>query len=502
MTDPVEGSRSESQNVDLDQRLSETQGILLSRPRISIRLRFVASLALCFCLCALVALVATLTLRKVRHEVLLHETMERLSFQVEQARRYEKDYFLYGTNLADARQSAEMAYAALRLQAPRLARAGWGASAQTLVDHLSAYRALLLRCDELQRAGRLEGGLRESIQSGLRQHGSEIIRLTQDLTASERRSMEDALTSSDRYALFFLVTLLALMVLITYFFTQALMGPIKRFQAYTARIAAGDFTLVRPARPYRDEFTDLALAVNRMLADLQVNQQRCVEAGRLAAVGTITSGIAHELNNPLNNITLTTEALMEDFRSMGDDKKWKLLQDIYFETERASEIVKSLLDFTRMETPESVPVDLPEVIQAAARLVQNEMAITNVSFECLLPPPLPPVRGSLNPFKQVFLNLFINGIQAMPAGGTLRVKLHPHRQGLLCVDVQDTGEGIGADVLPRIFDPFFTTKEPGRGTGLGLSVSRNIVRAYGGDIQVTTEIGKGTTFHVCLPQAG
>lgn len=300
------------------------------------------------------------------------------------------------------------------------------------------------------------------------------------------------------------ILLLALLffafVVITLLFDRALMGPIRRFATYTERISQGDFRPIGPSRWYRDEFTDLALAVNRMLEELEAQQRHMVQAAKMTTVGTLTSGIAHELNNPLNNIAITTEALMEDFKRLSDGEKWKLLQDIYFETERAGEIVKSLLDFTREQRPEWGPVDLGEVVESTRRILQNELALGNVLFEARIPPALPPVRGALNPLRQVFLNLFVNALHAMPAGGRLTVEAWAS-QGKVCVEVKDTGGGIPPEVLPHIFDPFFTTKEPGKGTGLGLSVSQSIVRKHGGQIEVFSEPGKGATFHLCLPAA-
>jgi signal transduction histidine kinase len=339
------------------------------------------------------------------------------------------------------------------------------------------------------------------LRAGIRSHGSAVSEITDGLASRERLSVERLLTRSQRLPLLLLAALLVFLALVSAFFTAALMGPIRRFQAYTRQIAGGDFTLIRPARWYRDEFSDLALAVNSMLASLRSEQERCIRAGKLAAVGTITSGIAHELNNPLNNISITTEALMEDFNSLPDERKWKLLQDIYFETERASEIVKSLLDFTRSEKLEMAPLDLREVILSSQRLVQNEMSYSNVDFSLELPADLPPILGASNQLRQVFLNLFINAVHAMPSGGRLTVKAAGRHDGRVCVEVADTGTGIPPDALPRIFDPFFTTKEPGEGTGLGLSVSYSIVKKHGGEIEVASEAGKGTVFHLCLPAA-
>jgi two-component system NtrC family sensor kinase len=287
---------------------------------------------------------------------------------------------------------------------------------------------------------------------------------------------------------------------ITVLLDRALMGPIRRFETYTERISRGDFRPIGPARWYRDEFTDLAVAVNRMLEELAAQQRQMVQAAKMTTVGTLTSGIAHELNNPLNNIAITTEALIADFKRLSDSEKWNLLQDIYFETERAAEIVRSLLDFTREQRGDWGPVDLREVVESTQRILQNEMALGNVLFEARFPATLPPILGAHNPLRQVFLNLFMNALHAMPEGGRLTVeaKVSP---GQVCVEVHDTGNGIPPEDLPRIFDPFFTTKEPGKGTGLGLSVSQSIVRQHGGEIEVFSEPGKGTTFHLCFPAA-
>jgi signal transduction histidine kinase len=236
-----------------------------------------------------------------------------------------------------------------------------------------------------------------------------------------------------------------------------------------------------------------------MLFELRARESQVLQAGKLAAVGTFTLGVAHELSNPLNNISITAEALMEDLKTLDDEEKWRLLQDIYFETERAGEIVKSLLDFTRHERPEVVSLDIADVVRSTFRLVQNEMAIHDVSFECEIPADLPAARASANQLRQVFLNLFLNAIQAMPGGGRIHVIADAQQADRVCVEIRDEGTGIAPDVVPLIFDPFFTTKEPGKGTGLGLSVSLGIIRSFGGDIQVDSEPGKGTAFHVCLP---
>ena len=501
MEDDLQNLSKAVHDPTLAEKLKTAEEFILTRPRVSIRLRFIVSLALCFCLCATAALVNWYYLRQVRGRLFVLGITESLAFDLEQARRFEKDYFLYGTNLDDALARAGSAASHLGAETPRMLDMAGPDDLAAIGGHLKDYQTLLLDCQVLARSGSLDPARKREIEVRLREQGSTVTGLVETLASRERRAVDHMLRVSEVLPIALLGALLVLFVLISYFFTEALLNPIRRFQAYTRRIADGDFTLIRPARTYRDEFSDLALAVNRMLADLQSHQERCVRAGKLAAVGTITSGIAHELNNPLNNISITTEALMEDFRTLRDDQKWKLLQDIYFETERASEIVKSLLDFTREDRLDTAPVDLAEVIQRTFRLIQNEMAINNVAFECVLPSSLPRVKGAANQLRQVFLNLFINAIQAMPEGGTLALKAHVHDEDRLCVEVSDTGTGIPDENLPHIFDPFFTTKEPGKGTGLGLSVTSSIIHKHGGDIEVTSQAGKGTTFRVCLPLA-
>ena len=277
-----------------------------------------------------------------------------------------------------------------------------------------------------------------------------------------------------------------------------IVAPLGRFHRYTARIAAGDYSLISPARKYRDEFSQLAVAINRMIHELELRQQQLMQSGKMAVVGTLTSGIAHELNNPLNNIGLTTEALIEDFADHSEEDKLRMLQQIHTQVERASSTVRNLLDFTRKDKPVFTGVSIPEVIQDTARLLSNEMEFADIDFRSLLDRSLPPVVGNPRNLQQVFLNLMLNSIQAMPKGGRLTISAAVEDK-YLRVEVHDTGIGIKAENLAKVFDPFFSTKEPGQGTGLGLAVSYGIIEAHNGKISVQSEESKGTTFSVYLP---
>ncbi len=481
-------------DLSLAERLRSAQQALLRRRRLSIRMRLVASLSLCFFLCLAFTLVSLDLLQKTRARLHLLQTIERLDDRI----LLDQGIITSG-HLERVLEGAREAEALLRGDAIDMPAADRQVLAN-LLRHADTCRRLIAGSSE----GNVRGGLGAlaPVQTAeLRSAEAEAHRVLAAMIGRERVDVDNSLRVAETGPLILLGVLLVLFAVITFFFTKALVAPIRRFKGYTSRIAGGDFSFIRPARSYRDEFTDLAVAVNQMLAELRAQQNRVVKGAKLAAVGTLTSGIAHELNNPLNNISITTEALMEGLQTLSDEEKWRHLQDIYFETERASEIVKSLLDFTRKEKPEMVPLDLGEVVQSTIRLAQNEMTINNVSLTSDIPPDLPRVRGAANQLRQVFLNLLLNAIQAMPGGGSLSVSANTHEADKVCVEIRDEGIGIPPEILPRIFDPFFTTKEPGKGTGLGLAVSLGIIRKFGGDIHVASEPGKGTAVHVCLPRA-
>jgi signal transduction histidine kinase len=171
------------------------------------------------------------------------------------------------------------------------------------------------------------------------------------------------------------------------------------------------------------------------------------------------------------------------------------------EVERASATVRNLLDFTRVEKPVLISLSIQDVVREAQRLVANEAGISRVEFSLALPSDLPPVQGSPRDLQQVFLNLFLNAIQAMPKGGLLAVRGRTLGDRAIEVDVRDTGVGISEENIGSVFDPFFTTKDVGAGTGLGLAVSYGIIEKHNGTITVRSKLGEGTTFAVRLPVA-
>jgi PAS domain S-box-containing protein len=227
-------------------------------------------------------------------------------------------------------------------------------------------------------------------------------------------------------------------------------------------------------------------------------ERRLVQADKLSSIGLLAAGVAHEVNTPL--AVISTYAQMLAKQISGDEQKSKLLEKIAKQTFRASEIVNSLLNFSRTSAHEFDEVDLNKVIRETLSLVEHQLEKARVQVKLCLENDLPTVRGNGGKLQQVFLNLVLNARDAMESGGILAVKTWSD-DGHARIEVADTGHGIPADHLPRIFDPFFTTKQGRKGTGLGLSVTYGIVQEHGGAIDVQSEPGAGTRFNLDFPLA-
>ena len=206
--------------------------------------------------------------------------------------------------------------------------------------------------------------------------------------------------------------------------------------------------------------------------------------------------MAHEVNTPL--AVISTYAQMLAKQVSGDDQKSKLLEKIAKQTFRASEIVNSLLNFSRTSSTDFVEVDLNRVIRETLTLIEHQLQKASVEVKPNLEASLPPVKGNAGKLQQVFLNLFLNARDAMERGGILAVTTSAD-EGIARIEIADTGQGILPENLARIYDPFFTTKGTRKGTGLGLSVTYGIVREHGGTIEVESQPGAGTRFHVEFP---
>ncbi|MBI2502420.1 MAG: HAMP domain-containing protein [Candidatus Latescibacteria bacterium] len=261
------------------------------------------------------------------------------------------------------------------------------------------------------------------------------------------------------------------------------------------------------------EIGTLAEALNRMAVNLETSNRAIIQSEKLAAIGQLAAGIAHEIGTPLNVISGSAEyLLMEAEAGAGQTEE---LKTIVAEVGHIAGLVKRLMAFAWQEEPRIGPIGMADLVESVLALPRRQMEKQGIQVEVILAPGLPEIQGDRDQLQQVLLNLIMNAWQAMAGGGRLRV-IGRHRaesgereerlgqdrrtpSGWVELVVEDTGTGIPAANLQKIFDPFFTTKEVGAGTGLGLAIAHRIVEAHGGRIRVTSQEGMGSRFAVLLP---
>ena len=244
------------------------------------------------------------------------------------------------------------------------------------------------------------------------------------------------------------------------------------------------------------------VASSRDFTELKRLEQQVIQSEKLAAIGQLIAGVAHELNNPLTAILGISDLLRE--KAIGEDDK-RQLELVHQQARRAADIVGNLLAFSRPAKAQKVALSLSEMVHRTLQLHEYSLRVNNIIVDFTPDPSLPAVLGDANQLMQVFLNLIVNAEQAIrgvKSSGSLRVRMGT-REGmggkLVWATVEDDGPGIPADALARIFDPFFTTKRPGRGTGLGLSICMALVKEHGGTIEAQNSPSGGALFTVALP---
>ncbi|MBN1114072.1 MAG: sensor histidine kinase [Oligoflexia bacterium] len=296
-----------------------------------------------------------------------------------------------------------------------------------------------------------------------------------------------------------LVLCIVLAILFGIWFSKSVTRPIISLCDVVQRVGTGDRSVEIPVET-DDEIGKLAASFNQMVSDLRDKEklhQKYVHAEKLAAIGQIVSGVAHEINNPLSIILGHTQLLIEQ---AGTDSEFcASLRSIEREIFRCSELLKGLLSFSRMGRSDSIEsIDINTAVDEIIKLIEVQTKIKNVNVNKQYASDLPQSVINKNQIQQVILNLCNNAIDAMPDGGSLTVETKAE-EGRIEISITDTGVGMKEDVKDHLFEAFFTTKPIGKGTGLGLNLCNEIVKGHNGTINVYSSEGKGTTFNVRLP---
>lgn len=246
-----------------------------------------------------------------------------------------------------------------------------------------------------------------------------------------------------------------------------------------------------------EAFNNMAKSLKDRDERLQKAFQRITRTERLASLGQMAAGVAHEINNPLGGILLYSNLVLEemDDNNLSRDN----MEKIIYQTDRCKKIVQNLLDFARTPSGDMMPLSINNVLITSLNLVKDQSMFLGIDVQTTLSDDLPEVRGDSSRLEEVFLNLFINAADAMEGNGILKINTRLSSTKSVKIYISDNGKGIDKAYLPHIFEPFFTTKDPGQGTGLGLSITYGIIQKHNGFIDVESVPGKGTTFIITLP---
>ena len=427
--------------------------------------------------------------------------MLEFSYQIQngilESRRLEKNYFLYGNDdfLHENLQIVNTTMDICRKLTAGDKNLLVSAKLKDLEAHLAAYGERISRL-----FSSLNSAERDALVADIRQSGKRISDISEQVVFFEKNQihlmigqLRQQLISWSSIAILIGIMLAIIMVYLVF-------KPLSLIKQAAEAIARGRFVKVDVLNT-RDEIQQVMEAFNIMVSELERRQDQLIQAEKLSSLGTLTAGVAHQLNNPLNNISTSCQIAIDEFTS-GDEKiQQQMLHNIEQETLRARDVVKNLLEFARTQEFAPQQAALAEVVHKSILLAKSQIRpdigmTVDIPADLVLP-------MDVQRMQEVFINLIINATQAIDRQGqiTIRAALDV-ATGEVVIEIQDNGQGIPEKNLARIFDPFFTTKEVGVGTGLGLSVVYGIVQQHRGSIAVQSKAGQGTSFFIRLPGAG
>jgi signal transduction histidine kinase len=439
---------------------------------------------------ALTGFFAYRSLDQVLTKLRFMEIADDLNSSFLEMRLAEKNYFLYGDTsaLPEIEVRISSVFNTIDESRPDILRAIGRDKMDLLESSLANYRQAL----ENAKVGDT------AVQARVREAGQKLGEFTRYVTTSERGEVSRIVAESRKRLFLSLVLILLTAVGITHLLSFRVLSSLNKIEKATHFIAEGDLSKIEP-HTSRDECGLAISALVSMAQELRNREEQVLEARKLASIGILIAGVAHEVGNPLNNISMMAQNFIDLYDSMSREDHIGYMKSVEEETERIQRIVKDLLDFARPKKPDLRATCINDVVHKSMRLVQNMICICNVDAQLDLKNDLPSVYIDEHQIQGVLINLLTNALHASSPGDRLRLSSRFNSvTNRVEVDVEDSGKGIAPEMLPHIFDPFFTTKGAS-GTGLGLFVSYGIIKNHKGDLRVKSELGAGTCFTIELP---
>jgi signal transduction histidine kinase len=461
------------------------------------------------------SLFAFVELRLIEIRVLADAQISEFFDATLEIRRFEKNYFLYRQAADAAENEAYVARAQFLLDDnfdDFFLLAG-ETRAVSLHATLEKYSKIMREYVQIPVSGTAEG---VALESAIRVAGKEIVMIAEEIARLKKQSLQSSLVQHRLSLIVSILLLTVLVIVIGQVLSRMVTQPLQRMEESMQAVANGVRDQIDIPSQDR-EIVSLSHAFNHVLQELELRQKHLMRSEKLASLGTLLSGVAHELNNPLSNISTSCQILIEERDSSDSEFARELLEQIDEQTERARNIVRSLLDFARDREFKRESLPLAELVAETLCFVKGEVpsraaVVIDIPAEIV-------IQGDKQRLQQVFLNLIKNALEALEGAGEISISA-VHLSGpptgetakyfksvahcdlseeAVEINVRDNGHGIPPDVLPRIFDPFFTTKDVGKGSGLGMFVVHEIIEEHGGCIAAESELGQGTVFHIHLP---
>jgi two-component system NtrC family sensor kinase len=336
------------------------------------------------------------------------------------------------------------------------------------------------------------------MEARVREAGRALRMFSESVIRLERNKVNQIISASSQGLLYFFCLVLFVATTSTYLFFSKMFRSLRQIEKTADSISEGNF-FETECKISNDELGSAMQAINSMCVELKTRHEQLVQSKKLASIGVLTAGVAHELGNPLNNISMVAQSYIELYDHLNKADRLDYMNTVLEECSRIKNIVQNLLDFSRPKQTDFKVADINSVVKSSLRLVQNMLHVSAVETKLNLQTELPAVFIDENKIQGVLVNLYTNAIQAMSPGGTLSIRtIFAKNPSHILIEIEDTGMGISPKFISNIFDPFFSTKGT-QGTGLGLSISYGIIKNHQGEIRVKSELGVGTTFTIELP---